>query len=201
MSDLADEATQDLPKSADSWNWGRVNRWLTLVANIGVFLGVIMLIVELRQNAALTRAAMEQEKNDFLAEIEFNITKSETSEVWIKSIYQPEDLTLAEIKSVETILAAVMLQWDQMFQMEASGLVTRQRVRDHIKNVAPYYFGSRFGKNWWNQQTVGWDGTDMMDVAGPIVDAIDQDFMVRYYDSLIIAPPENLPAAGNESLN
>ncbi len=32
------------------WTWERVNRWLTLAANFGVLLGLIMLIVEVRQN-------------------------------------------------------------------------------------------------------------------------------------------------------
>lgn len=193
MSEPDDGKTEKDAPPARRWTWERTNRWLTLGANVGVLLGIIMLIVELRQNAALTRADMEQQKNYFLAEIEFNITKPETSEVWMKSIYQPEELTRGEIKSVDTILAAVVLQWDQMLQMEASGLVTRERVRDHIRNVAPFYFGSRFGKNWWNQQKVGWDGTDMLETAAPIVDAINDGFLVDYFDSLVIPAEEPEP--------
>lgn len=43
-----------------------LNRWLTLGANLGVVLGLIILIVEVRQNAALTRAEMESGKNEDL---------------------------------------------------------------------------------------------------------------------------------------
>ncbi|PHS39481.1 MAG: hypothetical protein COA91_06005 [Robiginitomaculum sp.] len=72
----------------------RLNRWLTLGANIGVVLGLIILIVEVRQNAKLTRANMEITKNSFLAEIELNIAKPEFAKVWIKSIRNPEDLPI-----------------------------------------------------------------------------------------------------------
>lgn len=39
----------------------RLNRWLTLVANIGVFIGIILLIVELDQNRDMMRAQIRNE--------------------------------------------------------------------------------------------------------------------------------------------
>ena len=68
---------------------------------------------------------MEQQKNDFLAEIELYIAKPEISGVWIKSIRHPEDLTEPEMRTLDGILVALMLQWDHRFQMEAAGLVNR----------------------------------------------------------------------------
>ncbi len=160
----------------------RINRWLTLAANIGVVIGLLILIIELRQNASLTRGAMEAEKNDRLAAIELSLASPAAAAAWTKSIRAPEDMTDAEIKIVESHLVAIMLQWDNMFQMEAAGLASRARVTRHIKNVAPYYFGSAFGKRWWRNQMAGWAGTPMMDVAGPIVEALDDDFMSRTLD-------------------
>ena len=130
----------------------RAARWLALAANAGVVLGLILVIVEVRQNAELTRTQMEQRKNDFLAEIEFSLANRESAEVWVKAIRTPESLTDAEMKMVEARLVSLMLQWDHLFQMERSGLVTRAHVRQHIANSAPYYFGSRFGKRWWRLQ-------------------------------------------------
>lgn len=51
---------------ADSKKIHRFGRWLTLGANVGVVLGLVLLIVEVRQNASLTRTAMELQKNDAL---------------------------------------------------------------------------------------------------------------------------------------
>jgi hypothetical protein len=172
----------------------RLNRWLTLGANIAVLAGLIMLIVEVHQNAALTRTAMEQQKNDLLAQIEFSIAKREMADVWVKSIRTPEALTDTEARMVESHLVALMLQWDQMLQMEEAGLVSRDHARQHIQNSAAYYFGSRFAKHWWKLQEQGWDGTPMMEIAGPIVGGLDENFLANNLDRLKLPPPEPDPA-------
>ncbi|KJS27615.1 MAG: hypothetical protein VR75_02350 [Hyphomonadaceae bacterium BRH_c29] len=191
-----EQAPAPIPSQQDTTAPGRLdrlNRWLTLAANLGVLLGLIMLIVEVRQNAALSRAAMEQQKNDVLAEIEFYIAKPEISEVWIKSIRHPEDLTEPELRTMDGILVALMLQWDHRFQMESAGLASRADARQHVLNSAPYYFGSRFAKHWWSLQAPGWEGTPMMEVAGPIVEGLDENFLVTYLDKLKL-PPKGPPA-------
>jgi hypothetical protein len=40
-----------------------VNRWLTLGANIGVFIGIILLLVELNQNATVMKAQISNERS------------------------------------------------------------------------------------------------------------------------------------------
>jgi len=178
----------------------RLNQWLALGANIGVLLGLIILIVEVRQNAALSRAAMEQQKNDVLAEIEFNVAKPEISAVWVKSIRHPEDLTDAEIRTMDGILVALMLQWEHRFQMEVAGLASREDARQHVLNAAPYYFGSRFAKHWWSLQAPGWEGTPMMEVAGPVVEGLDEDFLAGYLDKLKLPPSEGQPTESEPPL-
>lgn len=168
----------------------RLGRWLTLGANLGVVLGLLILIVEVRQNADLTRAQMESGKNDLLAQIELSLATPHAGAAWIKSIRSPETMSDLEIRIVESHLVALMLQWDHMFNMEDIGLISRAEARQHILNTAQYYFGSRHARNWWKLQQPGWEGTPMMEVAGPIVDGLDENFMLRYLDeSRVGAPP------------
>ena len=42
----------------------RINRWLTLTANIGVLIGIILILIELNQNADLMRAQLTQSRAD-----------------------------------------------------------------------------------------------------------------------------------------
>lgn len=176
----------------------RLNRWLTLGANLGVVLGLIILIVEVRQNATLTRADMESRKNDVLAQIELSLAQPEIARAWVKSIRAPETMTDVEVRMVESHLVALMLQWDYMFNMEEGGLITRRHARQHIENTAPYYFGSRHAKNWWRWQEAGWGGNPMMEVAGPIVDGIDEDFMLRYLEGTRLDEPLEDPAGASD---
>ena len=41
-----------------------VNRWLTLGANVGVMVGLILLIVEIDQNSQLVRIQIEQSRSE-----------------------------------------------------------------------------------------------------------------------------------------
>lgn len=196
-ADGVDEPGRAGPQpAASSKALDKVNRWLTLAANVGVLLGLIVLIVEVRQSAELTRTAMETGLNDSLTQIELSLASPEASAAWVKSIRAPETLTDVEARMVESHLIAVMLQWDQLFNMESAGLVPREQAERHIRNIAPYYFGSRHGKNWWRWQEAGWLGTPMMDVAGPIVAGLDENFMQTYLDGSRIPAQPTAPSGG-----
>ena len=174
-------------------NVDKLNRWLTLGANVGVVIGLIVLIVELRQNSSLTRAEMEIELTTVQSDLELRMSAPDISAVWMKSVYHPEDLTPVEIKMMEGPLVAVTQQFEHLMNMHEAGLVSRRRVEGHIRNSAPFYFGSRFAQNWWQANEVGWQGTGLYEIAGPIIDGIDENFLRDYYDSLIIVP-ETPPA-------
>ena len=45
-------------------NADSVNKWLTLSTNIGVVIGLVLLLVELDQNADLVRAQIHQARSD-----------------------------------------------------------------------------------------------------------------------------------------
>ena len=166
----------------------RIGRWLTLGANVGVVLGLLILVIEIRQNAALTRVATEGALNELMLSTEIHLAQPEQSAAWVKSYMAPETMNDVEIRMNEAVLVSLFLQWDSGFQMERSGLRTRAEVERLIRNTAPFYFGSRFGKQWFEAQAPGWQGTDMMDVAGPIVTGLDENFMRDYYVSLRMTP-------------
>jgi len=172
----------------------RISRWLTLGANLGVVLGLIILIVEIRQNAALTRADMESRRNDVLMQIELSLADPAIGAAWIKSIRAPETMTDLDIRTVESHLVALMLQWDYMFNMEKSGLVSRAEARLHIQNTAPFYFGSAHAKNWWGWQEAGWNGTPMYEMADPIIKSLDENFMLNYLNGSRLGSAESQPA-------
>ena len=189
QTETAEATTAPVERTTD-----RIARWLTLGANIGVVLGFIILIVEIQQNAALTRVAAEGALNELVVDTELHLAQPEQSAAWAKSYMAPETMTDVDIRMNEAILVSLLLQWDNAFQMQRSGLRTRAEVERLIRNTAPFYFGSRFGKRWFEAQAPGWQGTDMMEVAGPIVASLDDNFMRDYYVNLRIEAP---PASEN----
>lgn len=63
----------------------KLNSWLTLGANVGVLIGLILLVFELRQNSDLMRAQMSQ-------------SRSETSRSGLQAAYNSEYIPAVMIK-------------------------------------------------------------------------------------------------------
>ena len=81
----------------------KINRWLTLAANIGVLVGIVVLIVEIGQNTELMRAQMVQARADLLAaqfdaqinadfwpEIAAKRRAASSDDEWIESLSPPD---------------------------------------------------------------------------------------------------------------
>jgi len=184
----ATEPSANAPAPKAGAKLDRFNKYLTLGANIGVVLGLVLVFIEVRQNAELTRTQMEQQMNDMLSNIELSIAQPQMAAVWVKSVREPEALADNEIRMLDAHLTSILLEWDYLIQMEAGGLVTRDRVRRHVADTAPAYFGSRFAKNWWQTQLSGWQGTIMEVVASPVIAALDDTFIATSWDKMRIQP-------------
>jgi hypothetical protein len=172
----------------------RVNRWLTLAANLGVMFGLIVLIVEVQQSANLARVSLETERSEAQMVIELRMTDPAVAAVWEKSIYAPSDLSLSELRIMDAILVSHTMNYDRLLSMMDGKLINRARVQQHIGNTAPFVLGSAFGKNWWRQNAVGWQGTPLYEIADPIIAEVPDDFLANYYASLQLAPPAELEA-------
>ena len=57
-------------------NMDQINKWLSLLTNIGVLIGIALLILELNQNAELTRAEMHAMRADAKAERQMALANS-----------------------------------------------------------------------------------------------------------------------------
>jgi hypothetical protein len=81
----------------------RLNRWLTLGANVGVLVGIVLILMELNQNAELMRAQMTQARadnvvesyrdlqhSDHWAKIAAKRRSAKSDEEWVKSL-TPEE--------------------------------------------------------------------------------------------------------------
>jgi len=55
----------------------KINRWLTLGANLGVLIGIAFLVVEIRQNTTALTAAAYQARSDALQDLSMRVAESE----------------------------------------------------------------------------------------------------------------------------
>ena len=74
-----------------------VNRWLTLGANIGVLAGIVLILIELGQNADLMRAQMIQSRTDNIsAKYDAQIHSDYWPEIWAKRNLADSDVAWIE---------------------------------------------------------------------------------------------------------
>jgi hypothetical protein len=133
-------------------NADSVNRWLTLSANIGVLIGLILLIIELDQNSDLVRAQIHQSRSD--AHVGHRLDDSEDEHmptIWIKLRENgyPSDtssvdvLTPIELHRYTAYIAARHTDLDNLFYQYQQGFFDEEfyshKTAWAIRLNAPYW--------------------------------------------------------------
>ena len=138
----------------------KINRWLTLGANLGVLVGIILILIELNQNAELMRAQMTQARSDavvasyrdqqhspYWAQIRAKRRGAKSAQEWIESL-TPEEYErvfyhhLAEYHSIRT-------QYVQYHAGYLDESIWNSSTRGQIIRLAetwPFFFEGRRGE-------------------------------------------------------
>ena len=131
-------------------NADNVNRWLTLGANLGVVIGLVLLLFEMKQNSELVRAEIHQSRSDTWVSNRIDVANSE----FLLPAYEKfigaggpanpdaiDGLEPIEAARVLRYASAVMGDYDNLFYQYQQGYLAedyyRTRVEFGIKRWAP----------------------------------------------------------------
>ncbi len=102
-------------------NLDRLNRWMTLAANIAVLAGILFLSFELRQNTMASRLQAASDFQDSFSEIEFFIAQSpEFASLLVKG-RKGEQLTVTGQLRLTTFYGNVLRTWQNSHLQYISG--------------------------------------------------------------------------------
>ena len=137
-------------------NADRVNSWLTLGANIGVLIGIILLLVELDQNRDLTRAQLHQDRSDAWVANRFARADSEFLSPILAKVYAagfPENieamdgLSPVELSRMHDLFGAFAGDYDNLYFQYQRGYLDeefyKKRIEPSIRSMAPWW--EKFG--------------------------------------------------------
>lgn len=130
----------------------KLNRWLTLAANLGVLAGLIVLIVEIRQSSAIAEAQFYLDQVEANETLEFTMLGDNPAAVWERSVFEPESLSPGDIRVMDAYLSSRLYVWWNMFELEQRGFVKRGATGANIRGSVEFYFGSAFAQNWWQHE-------------------------------------------------
>ena len=118
-----------------------VNRWLTLGANVGVMVGLILLIVEIDQNSQLVRIQIEQ-------------SRSETYVAWMRQIVEGEHAAPLYAK-MDTLDGSFIEKIQQLDRVEAIRYATMIAARYYdYENLFSQYQQGFVSQSYWEQRIV-----------------------------------------------
>ena len=121
----------------------RLNRWLTLGANLGVLVGIVLLIVELDQNREMMRA---QTRNDISVQIVDLLSQVATDPQLARLLRRAdtgEDLTPDEFWQYDHRMGAMIRYFQNVHYQYRLGLYDETEYSKH-KEAWRHYFA--FGK-------------------------------------------------------
>ena len=149
-------------------NTDRVNKWLTLGANVGVLIGLILLVAEIRQNTEVSEMQFYIERRTVVNELAQAMLDAETSEVWIKSIADPQSLSPSEMNKLGSILGLRLNIWRLSFVLEERGFRDKGSALEYLELTIQDYFGNPAAQTWWKHHRAGYP----QDFAAAIDDAL-----------------------------
>ena len=133
-------------------NADNVNKWLTLSANIGVVIGLMLLLVELNQNRDLVRAQIHQDRSDAWVANRFARADSEFVIPVLEKLYAAgfpdnldamQKLTPVDRRRVYDVLDAFSGDYDNMFFQYQQGYLDeefyRTKIETSIRELAPWW--------------------------------------------------------------
>ena len=133
----------------------KVNQSLTLGANLGVLVGLIVLIVELNQNTDHLRLQVMDQVNarQFTSNSIFIVENP--APIIEKSLIEPENITYTEFRVLDAYLMNTLSLWEDRFFLYQAGLVDSAFWKTKIEQDANWYFGNKFAKKWWENAGKG----------------------------------------------
>ncbi|MDA9764858.1 MAG: hypothetical protein P8L44_04925 [Opitutales bacterium] len=122
----------------------RLNSWLTLGANVGVLIGLILLVIEIRQNTNMIQAQMSQSRSETARTgLQATYNSEFIPNIMIK-VYDNKELTREEdfryrryLRSIHRNQENVLWQFNQGLLQDDTPRIIRETVRKQL-GYCPY---------------------------------------------------------------
>ena len=127
----------------------RVNRWLTLGANVGVIAGLILLAAEIKQSTEVSEMQFYIERRAIVNDLSRAMLDTETAEARTRSIVDPQSLSLSDIEKLGSILSLRLNIWRLSFVLEERGFRDEGAALNYLEHTIEDDFGNLAAQTWW----------------------------------------------------
>jgi hypothetical protein len=130
-------------------NVDRLNQWLTLGANFGVVIGLVLVAFQFQQNTDAVRLQARLGASASIQNAELSLAGDTLAEAYTKSILTPSELTPSEVTQVWGYLTSGLTGAYQNWVAYDAGYTTK-RDMENVALAASMYLNYPFGLVYWN---------------------------------------------------
>jgi len=123
--------------------------WVTMLTNVGVLAGLLLLVMELNQNAQQLELQLQFSANQKYFESNRDMMDPQTALVFAKAITAPKELSFAEGLIASSWVLNSLNAGEDKYWIYRAGLVTEQEWKEELRANLPWVLGSPFAKLTW----------------------------------------------------
>ena len=126
----------------------RLQRWLALVANLGILIGLVLVAIQIRQSTQLARATSLTQGSDVVNQIWANVAGERTGDVLERSIECPGELTYSDFMALDAFLFSSLNILYRDYQLAQEGLYSQADWHGTVDTYAHWFLGNPVARAW-----------------------------------------------------
>lgn len=125
------------------------SNWLAVATNAAVFVGLVLVVLELNQNSELARVELINDGNAMENDLFLTLMESVPKDTIAKSIECPERLDLSDYIVLDSYLYTGMNLVYRNYEIAKEGFFTENDWKFEVDNYAHWYLSNEFGSAYW----------------------------------------------------
>ena len=166
-------------------NYRDFARTFQTISNLGVVVGILLLVFELNQDRRLAEAAFLNGIQVSFQQNERLMLAADPAALWEKSVFDPKSLTAAEIRAMDAWFILLVNTWYQLWLLEQRGLIGAGATADAVSGDVRFYLANHYAQLWWRHERENWGGEvpfrDMVDAG---LEGVDPTTNARWIEQM-----------------
>lgn len=164
-----------------------MSKWLTLGANIGILIGLMLVVIQIRQNSDLLR--LQFINDEYLAESssERLLIGENPAEAIMKAMYNPADMTYADFRVNDAYLISKIDKMYRRYLLGQEGIFDEDYWREgDIGFTFDWLFGNKFSQLWWKHEArVAYsDVPELVEYVDSRIKSVSEDMSTQSWETI-----------------
>ena len=148
----------------------KLNRWFTMLVNLSVLAGIVLVAIQIQQNTDITKAQMANEYYLLDAQLELTMMGESPALSLEKAIYFPDELNQEDGVILDRYFNFGILQLQRIRKMIELGVADEELYQERAGYLI-WHLGNEAGRRWWNQYALGEPNELSRDIEAVLADS------------------------------